>query len=73
MTTCSVPASAWKYSVWPENGRARESSALFCTGAVTSAEKAPVAQASAARVSICRMLCAFDASGCPGVTGTLTG
>ena len=46
---------------------------LFCIGAVTSAEKAPVAHASVASRSIVRMLCALVGSGRPGVTGAATG
>ncbi len=42
-------------------------STLFWTGAVTSAENAPVAHASDARCKSARTLWAFDASGCPGV------
>ena len=46
---------------------------LFCIGAVTSAEKAPVAHASVASRSIVRTLCALVGSGRPGVTGAATG
>ena len=41
-------------------------STLFCTGAVTSAAKAPVAQASAALPSIASTARAFAGSGWPG-------
>ena len=48
-------------------------STLFWTGAVTSAENAPVAQASAARCKSASTLWALAGSGSPGVTGAVTG
>ena len=52
ITTRGTPARRAKNSVWPENGIPAPSSALFCTGAVTSASNSPAAQASAAALSI---------------------
>jgi hypothetical protein len=48
-------------------------STLFWMGAVTSAAKAPVAQASDARCSMASTLWALDGSGRPGVTGAANG
>ena len=64
ITTRGVPARRAKNSVWPENGMPAPVSALFCTGAVTSASKRPVAQASAAAPSIARSNRRWS---CPGV------
>ncbi len=73
ITTRGVRVRWAKNSVCPENGIPASCSTLFCTGAVTSAAKAPVAQPSAARESISNTLGALLGSGWPGVTGTPTG
>ena len=73
MTTRGVCVRCAKNSVCPENGMPASMSTLFCTGAVTSAANAPVAQASDACCSIASTLCALAGSGWPGVTGAATG
>ncbi len=73
ITTRGVPVRWAKNSVCPTNGMPASCSTLFCTGAVTRASNAPVAQPSAARVSIASTCGALPGSGRPGVTGTATG
>ena len=73
MTTRGVWVRCAKNSVCPENGMPASMSTLFCTGAVTSAANAPVAQASDACCSIARTLYALEGSGWPGVTGAAMG
>ena len=65
ITTRGVCVRSARNSVWPENGMPASISTLFCTGAVTSAAKAPVAHASAACSSIASTLRALAGSGCP--------
>ena len=73
ITTRGVCVRCAKYSVCPENGIPASISTLFCTGAVTSAAMAPVAQASAALPSIMSTARALAGSGWPGVTGADSG
>ena len=73
ITTRGVCVRSARYSVWPENGMPASIITLFCTGAVTSASNAPVAQVSVACASIVSTLCAFVGSSWPGVTGAASG
>ena len=73
ITTRGVCVRSAKYSVCPENAMPASISTLFCAGAVTSAAKAPVAQASAAWANVASTLRALAGSGTPGITGTASG
>ena len=73
ITTRGTPARRAKNSVWPEKGMPASSSALFCTGAVTSASNRPAAHASAAAPSIAMVAYALVVSGRPGSAGAASG
>jgi hypothetical protein len=62
-----------KCSVWPQKAMPASCITLFCTGPVTSAANAPVAQASAPRSRVASTARALTGSGAPGVTGAVSG
>ncbi len=73
ITTRGVCVRSARNSVWPVKGMPASWITLFCTGAVTIASKAPVAQASVAWRSISSTAAALVGSGRPGVAGIATG